>query len=135
MSIGWHNSYKTVTFLGRGTKFCNLLDSCHTSYYNQLMQQIEVMITELLWDNWNSDHITKHQLTPADVELALTDKDAVFLRAKQERVMVLGRSNNRLLAIVLNQQVGTEQFYVITARDMSKKERAFYRAQKGSANE
>lgn len=99
------------------------------------MQQIEVMITELLWDNWNSDHITKHQLTPADVELALTDKDAVFLRAKQERVMVLGRSNNRLLAIVLNQQVGTEQFYVITARDMSKKERAFYRAQKGSANE
>lgn len=41
--------------------------------------------------------------------------------------MVLGRAETRLIATVLNEQEMNGVYYVITARDMSKKERAFYR--------
>ncbi len=40
--------------------------------------------------------------------------------------MFLGKTAQRMLAIVMNQQENPEEFYIITARDMSKKERAYY---------
>jgi uncharacterized protein len=99
------------------------------------MEQIEVIITQLLWDEWNTDHIARHNVVPAEVETALSDLNAVFIKAKQSRVMVLGRADARLLAVVLNEQETTGVHYVITARDMSKKERAFYRTRKENRHE
>ncbi|MCL4870624.1 MAG: BrnT family toxin [Anaerolineae bacterium] len=94
------------------------------------MEEIEIVITELIWDDWNVDHVARHNITIVEVEQPLRDKDAVFLKAKQGRVMVLGRAGARLITVVLNAQETDGEYYVITARDMSKKERAFYRAQK-----
>ena len=94
------------------------------------MEDADIIINTLIWDDWNIEHIARHNVTPEEVENALADENAVYLKAKQGRVMVLGRAGKRLLATVLNQQETPEEFYVITARDMSKKERAYYRAKK-----
>lgn len=99
------------------------------------MESIEIIITELIWDDWNTEPIARHTVVPDEVELSLTDEYAVFLKAKLGRVMVLGRAGERLISIVMNEQDTKGQFYVITARDMSKKERAFYRTQKGKYDE
>lgn len=99
------------------------------------MEQLEAIITQLLWDEWNIDHIARHNVVPAEVRTALSDPDAVFIKAKQVRVMILGRADTRLLATVLNEQEASGVYYVITARDMSKKERTFYRVRKESHHE
>ena len=93
------------------------------------MDKVELTISILIWDDWNIDHIAQHDVTPNKVEKALQDKDALFLNAKHGRVMILGKTAQRMLAIVMNQQENPEEFYIITARDMSKKERAYYRTQ------
>lgn len=99
------------------------------------MPEIKVIVTQLIWDDWNVTHIARHDVVPDAVEQSLSDPDALFLQAKQGRVMVLGRAGVRLLATVLNKQEGDGVYYVITARDMSKNERAFYRAQKERRDE
>lgn len=91
------------------------------------MGRNQIRIIKLLWDGWNVTHIARHQVTPEEVELSLSDRNAVFLKAKQGRIMVLGRAETRFIATVLNEQEMNGVYYVITARDMSKKERAFYR--------
>lgn len=90
---------------------------------------MEIAITQLIWDDWNIEHIARHDLVPEDVARSLRDPKAIFLKAKQGRVMVLGRAERRLVTTVLNAQATSGVYYVITARDMSKKERALYRAQ------
>jgi len=94
------------------------------------MDPVALVIRQLIWDDWNVEHISRHNVVPAEVELSLTDKHAVFLRAKQGRVMVLGRTKKRLITTILNVQSDEGTFYVITARDMSKIERAYYRSLK-----
>ena len=95
------------------------------------MEEEPIRITKLLWDEWNITHIARHKVIQQEVELSLTDKNAIFLKAKQGRIMVLGRAEARLITSVLNEQETSGVYYVITARDMSKKERAFYRARGG----
>lgn len=99
------------------------------------MNEIKIIITQLIWDDWNIDHIARHDVAPEEVELSFSDPDAIFLQAKQGRVMILGRANKRLITTVLNAQEIRGLYYVITARDMSKKERAFYRSRKEVKNE
>lgn len=99
------------------------------------MDRVDLIIESFVWDNWNVQHIARHNVLQAEVEEAAADKYTVFLRAKLGRIMLLGRSQQRLLAVVLAQESDSNDFYVITARDMSKKERFFYRQQKGANNE
>jgi uncharacterized protein len=99
------------------------------------LEHFNVIIRELIWDDWNQNHINRHDVNPDEVELALSDKYVLFLRAHSGRILVLGRANQRLLAVVMNEQEKAGAFYVITARDMSKKERNYYRLQKGIKDE
>ncbi len=99
------------------------------------MDEIEITITQPMWDDWNIDHIARHTVVPEEVELSLSDPQAIFLQAKQGRLMILGLAKKRLITPVLNAQETIGLYYVITARDMSKKERAFYRSRKEVKNE
>lgn len=94
------------------------------------MEPVTIVIRSLIWDDWNVEHISKHNVFPAEVELSLADENAVFLRAKRGRVMVLGRAKNKLITTILSAQADEGVFYVVTSRDMAKKERAFYRSLK-----
>lgn len=77
---------------------------CNTLYYNDRMEPMALIIRQLIWDDWNVEHISRHNMVPAEVELSLADEHAVFLRAKQGRVMVLGRAKKRLITTILNEQ-------------------------------
>ncbi len=95
------------------------------------------MITNLIWDEWNQNHIKKHAVTKNEVEESLADKNVVFIGGHSDRVISLGRSGKRLITTVLQQQEIKTHYYVVTARDMAKKERILYRqeARKGGGYE
>ncbi len=94
------------------------------------MKTYHVIVRKLIWDDWNVSHIKRHDVYPEEVELSLKDKYVVFLKGHSGRLIILGRANKRLLAVIINEQDTAGVFYVVTARDMSKKERNFYRSQR-----
>lgn len=65
------------------------------------------------------------KVSPLEVEIALKDTKKQVLKTYKERLLVLGRAKKRLLSIVLALEE-KQNYYVVTARDMSKKERRFY---------
>jgi uncharacterized DUF497 family protein len=79
-------------------------------------------IEELIWDDWNREHIKKHKVSVDEVEESCSDPINSF-RSYQDRLIVLGRTKeNRLLTLILmKKEKGV--YYLITARDMSRKER------------
>jgi len=87
---------------------------------------MEITIEQLIWDEWNRQHIKKHNLIPEEVELALIDNFCISLPGHSNRWRILGRSGKRLITTVVQKKSGNK-YYVVTARDMSKKERAQYR--------
>jgi len=80
----------------------------------------------VVWDDWNTSHIMRHHVSISEIEKALSDDRAIFLLTYNKRILALARSGKRLLAIVLNEEE-KGIFYIITARDMSKKERRVYK--------
>jgi hypothetical protein len=50
----------------------------------------------------------------------------VVLQSYRGRLILIGRVGPRLLAAVLNPLPAAESYYPITARDASRKERAYY---------
>lgn len=95
----------------------------------------QILITELLWDSFNVEHIEKHNVKITEIEEALQDEDRVFRETYKERILALGRSSKRLIATVLSLDKATGLHYVITARDMDKKERQIYRKEYDEKNQ
>ena len=85
-----------------------------------------VEFSDLIWDEYNQEHIVKHCVSIVEIEEVLQDPSAKEAEAHSGRFLKLGRSGKRLLTIVLTKE-DEEKFYVVTARDMSKNERRFYR--------
>ncbi len=71
-----------------------------------------IKIRRLVWDSWNSQHIKKHAIFKFEVEQAVQKSVRVFKTYNQ----------HRLLTVILV-LVKKDYYYVITARDCSKKER------------
>ncbi|MFI5272548.1 MAG: hypothetical protein ACHQ4H_05880 [Ktedonobacterales bacterium] len=90
-------------------------------------------IHQLVWDDWNRGHIwDRHQLTPEVVE-EVCYGDAEKLYAEQTyggRYLLVGpRRGGKLFAVVLAPK-GAGQYYPVSARRASQKERRAYRAWK-----
>ena len=80
-----------------------------------------MIIKGLIWDEWNKDHIAKHDVTVAEVEEACRGKRKAT-DSYRKRILVTGNTKNgRLLAIALSPEDRDFQkypkgiFYVITA--------------------
>jgi uncharacterized DUF497 family protein len=88
-------------------------------------------IERISWDQETADHISKHSVTPEEVERVLFNElDApLIMRGREGRYLAYGRTNGvRLLFIVwINRYRRT---IILTARDMSNKERQFYKRMK-----
>jgi len=81
-----------------------------------------IKIEELIWDDWNIGHIAKHGVNIVEVEETCGQPIKAF-KSYQNRLIILGKTNNqRLLTIILVKQE-KRIYYVVTARDMSRKER------------
>lgn len=88
-------------------------------------------IDELLWDDWNEDHIARHGIRPDEVEQAVFDPGSLFLRTRREgvrRYLVLGLTEaGRYLFVVLDPMNGNRA-YPVTAREMTDAERRRFKA-------
>lgn len=79
----------------------------------------------LVWDDWNRNHIKKHNVTIAEAQEAYQN---IFRqeRSYDNRMLYFGKtSEGRVLGIAVSfkKQKGP---YVVSVRDMSKKERMLY---------
>jgi uncharacterized DUF497 family protein len=99
------------------------VDSTKVSFV--LQSPLDSSIRFLVWDDFNLVHIGTHDVTQQEVEEALSGK-VIVLPGHHNRLLVLGCTDQeRLLTVVLD-RLSDLVAYVVTARQMSKKEREFY---------
>jgi len=82
-------------------------------------------IEHLVWDDWNRDHIAKHNVTPAEVEQVI-DNEYVLFPSYSGRMVVIGQTDTKRALHITLANRGTERYYVVTARVADRKERAYY---------
>lgn len=80
-----------------------------------------IVIKKLVWDEYNSIHIKKHNVTVDEVE-KIAKNIIVHKKAKKGRYLLTGRVENRILSIAVNRK-GSGIYYPVTARDAARKER------------
>ena len=77
------------------------------------------------WDEWNENHISKHEVTKKEVKEASNSK-TIITESYLGRKLIFGKTKKgRLLTVVVSFEKQKEP-YVVSARDMSKKERRIY---------
>ena len=80
-----------------------------------------IVIKELVFDSWNRNHIQKHNVTIEEIVKA--GHNLIYHKQSyQQRYVAIGRCGPRLLSLVIK-RVSVGKYYLITARDASKKER------------
>lgn len=78
----------------------------------------------LIWDEFNSYHIGKHQVSVDEIVEACAHIVHTE-ETKFNRLLMVGVTNRgRILSMVFSQK--NEDYYLVTARDASKKERRIY---------
>jgi uncharacterized DUF497 family protein len=81
-------------------------------------------ITSLVWDNYNKEHIKKHNVTVREVEKAVQSAKT-HKKVKNGRFLLIGRTGTRILSIILVQET-KKTYFVVTARDAARKERILF---------
>jgi uncharacterized DUF497 family protein len=88
-------------------------------------------IENITWDEDMAEHISRHAVSPEEVEEVLfNDSDSPrIMRGKENRYLVYGKTNaGRFLLVVLI--IANRKTRIITARDMTDREKKFYRRKK-----
>ena len=88
-------------------------------------------IEKITWDQDTVDHISRHAVSPEEVEEVLfNDSDSPqIMRGKENRYLAYGRTSaGRYLFIVL--MIANRKTRIITARDMTDREKKYYRRKK-----
>ncbi|MFF4210883.1 hypothetical protein ACFYZE_16290 [Streptomyces sp. NPDC001796] len=84
-------------------------------------------VDELIWDDWNEQHIAGHSVTADEVEEACQTKPLQARRVRDDKYAVLGITHSGRYLIVILAPRGRNSYYVVTARDMDARERATFR--------
>ncbi len=88
-------------------------------------------IERISWDQETVDHISNHSVSPEEVEEVLFNEvnSPLILRGKEGKYLAYVKTNGgRLLLVVWAAKYRKTK--IITARDMSKKEKQFYKRRK-----
>lgn len=82
-----------------------------------------IIVKYLVFDKRNLEHIKKHNVTRDEIEKV--GKNFIYHRKTHtRRYLAVGRIELRIITIVVK-RVATGEYYPITARDASKKERKY----------
>jgi uncharacterized DUF497 family protein len=84
-----------------------------------------------VWDQETVDHISNHAVSPEEVEQVLFNENdvPVIMRGQEGKYLAYGKTDSgRYLFVVWVSKYRKTR--VITARDMTKKEKQFYRKRK-----
>ena len=79
------------------------------------------------WDDENAAHIGRHRVAPDEVEEIFIN-GPVVLRGRDDRYLAYGRTAGGRLVFVVYVARPRGQIRVLTARDMTEREKRFYRA-------
>lgn len=79
-------------------------------------------IQNLIWDEWNIEHIARHNVEPNEVEEVCKNKHS-FTRGRQNTYRVIGQTQGGRYLTVIVAVRGNGNFYPVTARDSDKWER------------
>lgn len=92
-------------------------------------------IDQLVWDDWNRAHLTKHEVLPEEAEEVVAGEPS-YRETYKSRLQVVGpTTSSRMLSIVIGRVPGEPgRYYVFSARPASRKERAAYAQQKGGSS-
>ena len=88
-------------------------------------------IEKISWDQEAADHIARHSVTPEEVEEVLfNDTDLpLIMRGKEGKYLAHGKTRaGRFLLVVWASR--SRRTKIITARDMTKKEKQLFRKRK-----
>ncbi len=80
-----------------------------------------IVVKRLIWDDWNIEHIKKHNVSQEEVE-AIGQKLLAHVRGYSNRYILIGRVGSRMISVIVSRK-GLGLYYPITARDSDKKER------------
>ncbi|MCI0528216.1 MAG: hypothetical protein L0Y56_12325 [Nitrospira sp.] len=79
-------------------------------------------LTGLVWDSFNSEHISKHGMAKAEVEEACKNWLEIT-ETRLGRFLLVGKTDSSRWVSVVLASKGEGVYYPVTARDSSKKER------------
>lgn len=80
-----------------------------------------IIVKKLIWDEWNIEHIKKHDVSQKEV-VEVAQDIITHERTKQGRYLIIGRTGTRILTVIIDRKE-TGVYYLVTARDAAKKER------------
>ncbi len=81
-----------------------------------------IFVRELLWNDWNIEHIARHNVSPPEVEEVCYSNPSVS-RTRDKTLRVIGQTySGRVLTIFLAPR-GEGSYFVITAREATEAER------------
>ncbi|MBI2086056.1 hypothetical protein HYT74_01820 [Candidatus Daviesbacteria bacterium] len=80
-----------------------------------------IVIRKLIWDDWNVEHIKKHNVIQSEVE-EVAKNIVTHRKSKLGRYLIIGRSGSRIISVAISRkEIGV--YYPVTARDSARKER------------
>lgn len=86
-----------------------------------------MQVENISWDQDTVDHIARHLVSPEEVEEALFNEidSPLIMKGKQGKYLTYGKTDGgRLLLVVWAAKYRKTK--IITARDLTKKEKQFY---------
>jgi len=87
---------------------------------------------ELIWSSETIEHIlTKHDITPKEVEEGIYDDVPIKITTRQNRFMVYCQTNSGRYIMVIISKPSKGKSKVITARDMTPVEKRNYKRKIG----
>ena len=85
-----------------------------------------MLIKNLIWDEWNIEHIAKHRVKPEEAEQACQGKHLAN-KWKNKTYRIIGRTTSgRYLTIFLASR-NKQSYYPVTARDSTLREKRAYK--------
>lgn len=84
-------------------------------------------ICELIWDEFNVDHIAHHSVQWYEVEEVIQGRVRMKKGRGERRYYIYGQTESGRYLTIIADDKGHGAFYVVTARDMTRQERRFYR--------
>ncbi len=90
-------------------------------------------IDELVWDDWNEDHIGRRGISPEEVEEVFFDRSSVFDRTRREgavRYLVTGLTEVGRYLLLVVEPLSGNRAYVVTAREATDGEKRRFKTRR-----
>jgi uncharacterized DUF497 family protein len=86
-----------------------------------------IYVQELLWNDWNIEHIARHNVSPHEVEEVCYFNPFVT-RARNKTLRSIGQTYSGRFLVIFLAPRGKGSYFVVTAREATEAERrSFYK--------